>query len=93
VADSSVRKVSKLRASDGSLADTIAVGPFPYYIAFDQANLWVTNYEAEHVTQVRASSGTDLWSALPFHFCEFWATRASCIPIRRFCTRGAEMEN
>jgi len=35
--------VTKLRASDGRNLGTFPTGPGPYAIAFDGANIWVTN--------------------------------------------------
>jgi hypothetical protein len=35
--------VSKLRASDGALLGTFAVGNTPFGVAFDGANIWVAN--------------------------------------------------
>jgi hypothetical protein len=36
--------VSKLRASDGALLGTFAVGTNPSALAFDGANIWVANF-------------------------------------------------
>lgn len=35
--------LSKLRASDGTLVGTFPTGPSPVGLAFDRANMWVTN--------------------------------------------------
>jgi DNA-binding beta-propeller fold protein YncE len=35
--------VTKLRASDGANMGTFTVGSSPYLLAFDGANIWVTN--------------------------------------------------
>jgi DNA-binding beta-propeller fold protein YncE len=36
--------VTKLRASDGTVLGTFAVGSNPVGVAFDGANIWVGNY-------------------------------------------------
>jgi len=62
--------VSKLRTSDGTCAGvanppgssvtacSFAVGSAPLGVAFDGANLWVTNQSSTTVTKLRASDGT-----------------------------------
>ena len=40
----------------------IAVGTEPYGIAFDGANIWVTNYSSNNVSKLRASDGAVLGS-------------------------------
>jgi DNA-binding beta-propeller fold protein YncE len=35
--------VTKLRASDGTVLGTFAVGSFPVGVAFDGANIWVAS--------------------------------------------------
>ena len=36
--------ISKLRANDGTLLGTLAVGSKPYNLAFDGANVWLANH-------------------------------------------------
>jgi len=49
--------IRKLRASDGDLQGTFNVGDRPNGVAFDGANIWVTNYNSDTVTKLRASDG------------------------------------
>jgi DNA-binding beta-propeller fold protein YncE len=44
--------VMKLKASDGSLVGTYAVGDVPFGICFDGANIWVTNLLDNTVTKL-----------------------------------------
>jgi DNA-binding beta-propeller fold protein YncE len=44
--------VTKLRASDGTLIGTYSVGVGPVNIAFDGANIWVTNLSSNTVTKL-----------------------------------------
>jgi len=44
--------VTKLRASDGANLGTYAVGIQPQGIAFDGANIWVTNNGSNTVTKL-----------------------------------------
>ena len=53
-------RVTKLRASDGTVLGTFAVGTQPMGVAFDGANIWVTNDVSNTVTKLRASDGTVL---------------------------------
>ena len=51
--------VSKLRASDGALLGTFAVGDGPSGILFDGGgNIWVVNQHDDTVTKLQASDGT-----------------------------------
>ena len=52
--------VTKLRASDGVVLGTYAVGGAPYGIAFDGVNIWVSNLYSNNVTKLRASDGAGL---------------------------------
>jgi len=52
--------VSKLRASDGTVLGTFAVGGQPFGIAFDGADMWVVNQGDGTVSKLRASDGTVL---------------------------------
>ena len=52
--------VTKLRASDGQLLGTFAVNRGPQGVAFDGANIWVTNSGSNDVTKLRASDGAVL---------------------------------
>ncbi|HKE58386.1 MAG TPA: DNRLRE domain-containing protein, partial [Pyrinomonadaceae bacterium] len=49
--------VTKMRASDGTLLGTFAVGSAPQGVAFDGANIWVANLNSNDVTKLRASDG------------------------------------
>ena len=49
--------VTKLRASDGSVLGTFAVGSLPQAVVFDGTNIWVTNFSSNTVTKLRASDG------------------------------------
>jgi DNA-binding beta-propeller fold protein YncE len=46
------RNVTKLRASDGASLGTFAVGSGPYRIAFEGANIWVTNSGSASVSKL-----------------------------------------
>jgi len=52
VANSGSNNVMKLRASDGVLQGTFAVGSSPTGVAFDGANIWVANYSSANVTKL-----------------------------------------
>jgi DNA-binding beta-propeller fold protein YncE len=43
--------VTKLRASDGVVLGTFAVGSSPGDVAFDGANIWVANYLSNSVSK------------------------------------------
>ena len=43
--------VTKLRASDGANLGTFPVGSGPYGVAFDGANVWVTNQALNSVSR------------------------------------------
>jgi DNA-binding beta-propeller fold protein YncE len=49
--------VTKVRARDGAIVGTFNAGAAPLKIAFDGANMWVTNPTANTVTKIRASDG------------------------------------
>ena len=51
--------MTKLRASDGTNLGTFAVGSGSNGLAFDGANIWVSN-SGGSVTKLRASDGTVL---------------------------------
>ncbi|MGC2424660.1 MAG: hypothetical protein WA666_09930 [Nitrospirota bacterium] len=46
--------MTKLKASDGSLVGTYNVGSNPLGIAFDGANIWVTNEGSNTVSRIPA---------------------------------------
>jgi DNA-binding beta-propeller fold protein YncE len=52
--------VTRLQASDGVNLGTFGVGSRPWGIAFDGADIWVTNEGSNNVTKLRASDGTNL---------------------------------
>ena len=49
--------VFKLRVSDGRILGIYSVGQQPYQLAFDGANIWVTNRVDGTVSKLRASDG------------------------------------
>ena len=44
--------VSKLRASDGKTLGTFTVGNYPIGVAFDGANIWVSNFDGHSVCKL-----------------------------------------
>ncbi len=52
--------VTKLRAYDGAVLGTFAVGSNPSGIAFGGANVWVGNISSDSVTELRGSDGAVL---------------------------------
>jgi hypothetical protein len=52
VTDNLANTLLKLN-SDGSIAQTIQVGIFPYYPVFDGTNIWVPNFNSSSLTVVR----------------------------------------
>jgi DNA-binding beta-propeller fold protein YncE len=56
--------VYKLRASDGEILGSYAVGRQPYQLAFDGANIWVTNSLDNTVSKLWASDGQLLFTVL-----------------------------
>jgi len=59
IANNFVNKVTKVRASDGVVLGSYAVGSSPQGVAFDGTNIWVANLSG-NVTKLRASDGTVL---------------------------------
>ena len=57
VANNHMNTVTKMRASDGTVLGTFAVGAAPQSVAFDGANIWVGNLNSNEVTKLRASDG------------------------------------
>ena len=47
-------------ATDGVILDTIPLGTYPVFAAFDGENVWVTIYNEDEVTKIRASDDTVL---------------------------------
>jgi DNA-binding beta-propeller fold protein YncE len=45
--------VMKLRASDGAVLETFSVGTLPLQVAFDGANIWVTNGRSGSVSKLK----------------------------------------
>ncbi len=82
----SKNNITKLRASDGSLAGTYAVAD-PWAIAFDGANIWVTNYGSDTVTKLDASDGSLVGTylvgvtpnSITFDGTNIWVTNASTV--------------
>jgi DNA-binding beta-propeller fold protein YncE len=52
VANFSSSNVTKLRAGDGVSLGTFSVGSIPIGIAFDGANIWVTNQGINSVSKL-----------------------------------------
>jgi YVTN family beta-propeller protein len=52
--------VTKLRAGDGAIIDSIATGKDPRGIAIDGGNVWIANHGDNTVTKVRASDDSVL---------------------------------
>lgn len=53
-------QVAILRWYDANLTASFAVGPFPFGLAFDGANIWVASSGSNNVTKLRASNGANL---------------------------------
>ena len=49
--------MTKLLASNGATVGTYPAGSSPDGVAFDGANIWVTNYGSSTVTKLLASTG------------------------------------
>jgi hypothetical protein len=49
-----------VRASDGTIQGTFAVGSDPIAAAFDGSNIWVVNLAGNTVTKLRATDGANL---------------------------------
>lgn len=49
--------VTKIRASDNAVLGTFPVGRTPLGIAYDGSNVWITNWDDNTVTRLRASDG------------------------------------
>jgi hypothetical protein len=60
VTNGGANRVTKLRASDGTILGTFPVGNLPGGVAFDGAHIWVANYLRDDVTKLRASDGANL---------------------------------
>ena len=58
--------VSVLRVSDGFHIMTPTVGSYPFYIAFDGVNMWVTNNADNTVSVLRASDGFPITTICAF---------------------------
>ena len=87
VANHGSNNVSKLRASDGAVLGTYAVGAVPSGIAFDGANIWVANHGSNNVTKLRASDGAVLGTyavgtspaGIAFDGANIWVTNSGII--------------
>jgi DNA-binding beta-propeller fold protein YncE len=74
--------VRKLRAADGVLLGAFPVGTTPVGIAFDGANIWVTNGISNNITKLRAGDGVVLGTfqagtgpnAIAFDGVNIWVT-------------------
>jgi DNA-binding beta-propeller fold protein YncE len=73
--------VTKLRASDGSVVGIFTAGSSPQFLAFDGANLWVSNVGSNTVTKLRALDGSVLGTfpeaqrhGLAFDGANIWVT-------------------
>ena len=49
--------ITKLRARDGTVLGTFAVGSAPVGVRFDGTNVWVANSGSNNVTKLQASTG------------------------------------
>lgn len=58
IANTNSDRLSKLRASDGVLLDTILVGDAPLFPVYDGEHIWVTNSNAGTVSKVRIRDST-----------------------------------
>ncbi len=56
--------MAKLRASDGKVLGTFAVGEGPFAVLFDGANIWVSNFFSGNVMKLRASDGALLGTSV-----------------------------
>jgi hypothetical protein len=57
VANTPVRSITKLRASDGAMLGTFSTPDFAAAMTFDGADVWVANPHQHSVTKLRASDG------------------------------------
>ena len=81
--DNSVRKI---RTSDGVMVGSVPVGVSPKNIAFDGANIWVTN-GSHSVTKLRASDGATLGTfsvseaggSIAFDGANIWVTSGNTV--------------
>src|SRR5271165_6221882 len=53
-------QIALLHWYDVNLTTTFGVGPTPFGVAFDGANVWVANWGSDNVTKLRASDGKRL---------------------------------
>ena len=60
MANSHINIITKVRARDGVVLGTFAVGSAPEGVAFDGTNIWVANTTSNNVTKLAASSGAVL---------------------------------
>ncbi len=60
--------ISRLRASDGHLLGTFAVGVQPQFAVFDGESIWVTNQASNSVTKLSACDGSRLGTFLAGEF-------------------------
>jgi DNA-binding beta-propeller fold protein YncE len=60
VSNSSVNRgmLTKVRANDGVLLRTYAVGSGPYGMVFDGVSVWVANYKSNNLSKVNVSNGS-----------------------------------
>ncbi len=85
IADNGAASVTKLRASDGVILGTFAVGDHPLGVVFDGSSIWVTGGNANTLTKLRASDGTNLGTfpvgsgpfSLAFDGANIWVTNAN----------------
>ncbi|HHT9123327.1 MAG TPA: YncE family protein, partial [Candidatus Wunengus sp. YC63] len=56
--DSRFEALKRWYESTHHSSSTFMVGFYPYGVAFDGANIWVTNSGSESITKLRASDGT-----------------------------------
>lgn len=101
VSNSSVNRgmLTKVRADDGSILGTYAVGSGPYGMVFDGASIWVANYKSNDLSKVNVSSGVVtndirlqncyLPSALGFDGSHIWVNCGRDKSVQELDLKGA----
>lgn len=89
--------VTKLRATDGTILGTFAVGTLPVAAAFDGTSVWVANYVSNNVTKLRAEDGEVVGtvavgtspSAMAFDGENIWVTNTSSDSVTEIRTNDS----
>ena len=100
VANLSDNTVLKVRASDGAILGTFAVGSRPYGVAFDGTDIWVANQSSSTVTKLDPS-GTTLGtfavgtfpSYVAFDGTDIWVTDTGNATVTKLSLAGAKLFN